>query len=220
MNPRKRKVVTVDISSGEESDYTPPSEDDEEPESPEGLQTSPKSRKDMTKKSVPGPPLKKAKIPPLPPAIASEHVFSRGKNSFGFHVPPKPKAGPSAPTKAQNHPSTPNKSKQRQSTSIASPSRTPTRKAKIQAEEKIAQLSEATSQYWAEEPYAETNEHEEPVKARGTVEERLRSMSITPAPAIHRDENVSQLVDASEIPSPHNRARASSKSGGKQKDDG
>ncbi|CAG5160178.1 uncharacterized protein ALTATR162_LOCUS5755 [Alternaria atra] len=89
----KRKVV--DLSSDEESDYSPPSDEDDEPKFPMTTDEVCNSTKSNTKK--PGPTAKKAKLPPpLPPAIASKSVFSKGKNGFGFQPTSKPKSNQAA----------------------------------------------------------------------------------------------------------------------------
>ncbi|KAI4942159.1 hypothetical protein J4E91_010358 [Alternaria rosae] len=219
---RKRKVV--DISSDEESDYAPPS-DDEEPESPVLTDEALKN----VKKQIARPATKKARLtPPLPPALASKGVYNKGKNVFGFTKLPKPvpkvnsqtavalpTTPPRAPTRKPQPttPSTPTPASQKSKvitlkTQIATASRSP-RKAKLDATAKITQLSEAELQTQTNIAIEEANEREEAASEAGVFEQvrgGMRTMSITPAPSIASNavEDVQMLADISdsEITSP------------------
>ncbi|CAI9628528.1 unnamed protein product [Alternaria burnsii] len=218
---RKRKAIDV---SSDESDYTPPSEDDE-PRSPITIEKLCKSVKGNAKKF--GPVTKKTKFPPSPPpAIASKSVFSKGKNGYGFQPTSRPKSEvdnqaalslpnqpqhatimksqlspPTAPTPALKKPTKPI------ATTRAVPvSRSP-RKAKLDASAKISQLSETELRIRNDIAVDEANGYEAP--ETGVVEQvrgSMRSMSITPAPNDTEDqgitaENVGMLADLSDIES-------------------
>jgi len=218
----KRKVV--DLSSDEESDYAPPS-DDEEPQSPVLTDEASKSVEKQTSK----PATKKAKLPPpLPPALASKGVYNKGKNVFGFTSLPKPKpkvnsqtacASPSTPPRAPIRksqpitPSTPTPTSQKSKiitlkTQGAMVPRSP-RKAKLDASANITQLSEAGLQSRTSIATDEANQREKATAAAGIFEQvrgGMRAMSITPAPstASNAAEDVEMLADVSdsEITSP------------------
>ena len=218
---RKRKVIDV---SSDESDYTPPSEDDE-PRSPIIVEELCKSVKGNAEKF--GPVTKKTKFPPPPPpAMASKSVFSKGKNGYGFQPTSRPKpevdnqaalslpnqpqhasimksqlSPPTAPAPASKTPSKPI------ATTRAVPvSRSP-RKAKLDASAKISQLSETELRIRNDIAVDEANGYEAP--ETGVVEQlrgSMRSMSITPAPNNTEDqgitaENVGMLADLSDTES-------------------
>jgi hypothetical protein len=210
----KRKVV--DISSDEQSEYAPPS-DDEEPETLFLPEEAPKSTKKQTSK----PATKKARPPPpLPPAIASKGLSNRGKTGYGFKNLPKPMTScppasmPSTPPRAhlgRSQPCTPStptpapkKPAQPMTTTpnaYAPVSRSP-RKAKLDASAKISQLSEIELQNRTSIAIEEANQHEQ--AEAGIVEQvrgGMRSMSITPAPSTVGDntaEDVGMLADLSD----------------------
>jgi len=218
---RKRKAIDV---SSDESDYTPPSEDDE-PRSSIVIEELYKSVKGNAERF--GPVTKKTKFPPPPPAaIASKSVFSKGKNGYGFQPTSRPKpevdnqaalslpnqpqhasimksqlSPPTAPAPASKTPSKPI------ATTRAVPvSRSP-RKAKLDASAKISQLSETELRIRNDIAVDEANGYEAP--ETGVVEQvrgSMRSMSITPAPNNTEDrgitaENVGMLADLSDTES-------------------
>ncbi|KAI4646632.1 hypothetical protein J4E93_004854 [Alternaria ventricosa] len=212
----KRKVV--DLSSDEESDYAPPS-DDEEPQSPVLTDEALKSVKKQTSR----PATKKAKLPPaLPPALSSKGVYNKGKNGFGFTSlqKSKPKVNsqtdvalpitpPRVPTRKPQPttPSTPTPASQMSKlvalrTQGATVSRSP-RKAKLDASAKITQLSEAELQTRTNIAIEEANQREEAATEAGIFEQvrgGMRAMSITPAPSTagNAAEDVEMLADISD----------------------
>ncbi|KAI4713879.1 hypothetical protein J4E89_001328 [Alternaria sp. Ai002NY15] len=226
----KRKVV--DLSSDEESDYAPPS-DDEEPSSPIMMDDAPEPVKKQTSR----PATKKAKLPPpLPPTLASKGVYNKGKNGFGFTSLQKSKpkvnsqtdaALPTTPQRVPTRkpqpttPSTPTPASQKSkivtlNTQGATPLRSP-RKAKLDASAKITQLSEAELQTRTNIAIDEANQREQATTAAGIFEQvrgGMRAMSITPAPSTagNAAEDVEMLADVSEseIASPKHGAGLSS----------
>ncbi|KAH6861497.1 hypothetical protein B0T12DRAFT_480212 [Alternaria alternata] len=217
---RKRKVI--DLSS-DESDYTPPSEDDE-PRSSIIVEELCKSVKGNAERF--GPVTKKAKFPPPPPAIASKSVFSKGKNGYGFQPisRPKPEVDNQSALSSPNQPQHTSimKSQLSSQTAPTTASKTPTkptvttravpvsrspRKAKLDASAKISQLSETEMRIRNDIAVDEANGYEAP--ETGIVEQvrgSMRSMSITPAPNNTEDqgitaENVGMLADLSDTES-------------------
>lgn len=218
---RKRKAIDV---SSDESDYTPPSQDDE-PRSSIIIEELYKSVKGNAEKF--GPMIKKTKFPPPPPpAIASKGVFSKGKNGYGFQPTSRPKpevdnqaalslpnqpqhvsimksqlSPPTAPTPALKKPTKPI------ATTRAVPVSWSPRKAKLDASAKISQLSETELRIRNDIAVDEANGYEAP--ETGVVEQvrgSMRSMSITPAPNNTEDqgitaENVGMLADLSDTES-------------------
>ncbi|RYO30217.1 hypothetical protein AA0111_g5574 [Alternaria arborescens] len=218
---RKRKAIDV---SSDESDDTPPSEDDE-PRSSVIIEELCKSVKGNVEKF--GPVTKKTKFPPPPPpAIASKGVFSKGKNGYGFQPTSRPKsevdyqAALSLPNQPQHAsimksqlspPTTTTPALKKPTKPIATTravpvSRSP-RKAKLDASAKISQLSETELRIRNDIAVDEANGYEAP--ETGVVEQvrgSMRSMSITPAPNNTEDqgitaENVGMLADLSDTES-------------------
>ncbi|KAF1937997.1 hypothetical protein EJ02DRAFT_437447 [Clathrospora elynae] len=207
---RKRKVVDISSDEEGESDYAPPSDDDDgELHSPEEAERGVKGKKDTVKQQEKRPAVKRAKMPPPPPlAMAAKGAYSKGKNAFGFNDIPKTKPRSAGASKPLHTSTIPSKKNLRPAKSLATQalppcvraasarppaappiSRTPSarprtqvsqRKAKPEAEEKISQLSEA-EEFWTQESIVDAEEQKDCV-----VRQKMRRMSITPAPAPSR----------------------------------